>query len=198
VTAWPTAPVGTGLDALTEADPYAPAVTCGELTLSRAELARRANRLARQLARLGVRHGSLVTIGLPNSAEFYVAVVAVWKARCHPAAGVRPTTRCRADRAARGRRVTGGDRAGPRRRPAVAATRLRTRQTISDQPLPPATPRPGRRPPRAAAPAAEIIIAGGAGTVETITARSDALRIGPDEVFLVTAPLYTTPRSCSR
>jgi non-ribosomal peptide synthetase component F len=59
-------PVGVGLVALADADPDAPAVTCGELTLTRAELVSRANRLARQLSRLGAGRGSMVTIGLPN------------------------------------------------------------------------------------------------------------------------------------
>src|SRR5207302_1697422 len=72
-------PLGVGLDALAEADPDAPAVTCGDVTISRAELATRSNRLARELARLGVERGALLTIGLPNGIEFYVAAVAAWK-----------------------------------------------------------------------------------------------------------------------
>src|SRR5882757_7697570 len=42
--------------------PNAPAVSCGETTLSYAELHRRTNRIARGLAALGVKHGDLVTL----------------------------------------------------------------------------------------------------------------------------------------
>lgn len=38
-----------------------------------------ANRTARAIAEMGVTRGSYVTIGLPNSAAFYAAVLATWK-----------------------------------------------------------------------------------------------------------------------
>jgi bile acid-coenzyme A ligase len=62
-----------------ERDPDRPAITCGDRTLTRAELDRRTNRLARAYESLGVRTGDLVTIALANSIEFYEAAVAVWK-----------------------------------------------------------------------------------------------------------------------
>jgi bile acid-coenzyme A ligase len=61
-----------------------PAVSCGPETLSYAELHRRSNRLARGLAGKGVRHGDLVTIGLPNSTDFAAAAYAVWKLGATP------------------------------------------------------------------------------------------------------------------
>jgi len=184
-------PVGAGLDALAEADPDAPAVTCGELTLSRAELGRRANRLARQLARLGVRRGSLVTIGLPNSTEFYLAVVAVWKlgAIPQPVSARLPAAELTALLEVAESPVVIGLDPGDGR--PWLPPGFEPDPTISDQPLPPATPPSWKAPTSGGSTGRpKIIIAGGAGTVETITARSDALRIGPDEVFLVTAPLY--------
>lgn len=60
-------------------DPDAPALTCGEKTLTRQELRERTNRLARAFADLGVREGSLVTIALPNSIGFVEAAIAAWK-----------------------------------------------------------------------------------------------------------------------
>ena len=39
----------------------------------------RSNRLARAYQELGVTQGSLVTVALPNSVEFYEAAVAAWK-----------------------------------------------------------------------------------------------------------------------
>src|ERR1019366_7581115 len=62
--------------------PEAPAVTCGSITLSRSELDRRSDVLAVDLRRLGVEVGAMVTVALPNSVDWFVAVVAVvavWK-----------------------------------------------------------------------------------------------------------------------
>jgi bile acid-coenzyme A ligase len=60
-------------------DPSRPAVTCGERSLSRAELETAADALARQLLADGVKLGDMVTIALPNSVDWFVAVVATWK-----------------------------------------------------------------------------------------------------------------------
>ncbi len=64
---------------LARTDPGRPAVTCGPTQLSRAGLEAASNRLARRLAMADVTVGSMVTIALPNSAEFMVATVACWK-----------------------------------------------------------------------------------------------------------------------
>ncbi|MBZ1507661.1 AMP-binding protein, partial [Leuconostoc mesenteroides] len=64
---------------LAEADPDQPAVTCQGLTLTRAELDRATNRLARAYAERGVGQGDYVTISLPNSIEWVQAVLATWK-----------------------------------------------------------------------------------------------------------------------
>ncbi len=60
-------------------DPDRPAVTCGAGRLTRQDLERSSNQLARRLARSGVTVGSMVTIALPNSLEFLVAMAAAWK-----------------------------------------------------------------------------------------------------------------------
>ena len=52
------------LATLAAADPQAVAVQCGEESLTRGELDRASNRLARAYAALGVGHGDMVTIGL--------------------------------------------------------------------------------------------------------------------------------------
>jgi bile acid-coenzyme A ligase len=64
--------------------PNAPAVTCGEETLSYVQLHKRTNRVARGLAALGVKHGDLVTLGLPNSIGFVEACYAIWKLGATP------------------------------------------------------------------------------------------------------------------
>ena len=67
-----------------ERDPRRAAVTDAERSVTRDELERRTNRLARAYAALGVAPDRFVTIGLPNGAEFLEAVVAAWKLGATP------------------------------------------------------------------------------------------------------------------
>ena len=64
---------------LADADPDRPAVSCGEARLTRRELDDAAVALARDLAARGVTEGAMVTIALPNSVEWFVAMAAAWK-----------------------------------------------------------------------------------------------------------------------
>jgi len=64
---------------LAAAEPAAPAITCGDVTLTRAQLDHRTNQRARHYARAGVSRGSLVVLQLPNSVELVEGVVAAWK-----------------------------------------------------------------------------------------------------------------------
>lgn len=70
--------------ALAEEAPDRPAITHEGTTITRRELDRRTNRLARAYEAMGVREGDLVTIGLPNSIEFYEAAIAAWKLGATP------------------------------------------------------------------------------------------------------------------
>ncbi|QFU91882.1 AMP-binding protein [Amycolatopsis sp. YIM 10] len=72
------------LSGLAGAEPDRPALTCGQDVLTRRELDRRTNALARAYAGLGVTAGDLVTIALPNGVEFLAAAVAVWKLGATP------------------------------------------------------------------------------------------------------------------
>jgi bile acid-coenzyme A ligase len=75
----PVPPIGTQISALAELAPDEPAVTCDGRTLTRAELDRSTNRLARAYAARGVGVGDYVTMVLPNSIEWIEAAVACWK-----------------------------------------------------------------------------------------------------------------------
>ena len=75
----PVPPIGTRISALAELAPDEPAVTCDGRTLTRGELDRSTNRLARAYADRGVGVGDYVTIVLPNSVEWVQAAVACWK-----------------------------------------------------------------------------------------------------------------------
>lgn len=65
-------------------DPNAPALTDVSGTVTRAELERLTNRLARAYQAMGVAEGDYVTIGLPNTSEFMLATMAAWKLGATP------------------------------------------------------------------------------------------------------------------
>lgn len=67
-----------------ERDPDRRALTIAGDSITRKELDLASNRLARAYAKLGVRPGDYVTIGLPNSIEFIVASFAAWKCGATP------------------------------------------------------------------------------------------------------------------
>lgn len=62
------------------ANPAAPAVTNGDVTLTFAELDSQSNRIARALSAVGVTPESLVAIALPRSADVIAAILGVLKA----------------------------------------------------------------------------------------------------------------------
>jgi bile acid-coenzyme A ligase len=72
-------PIGTQISQLAQLAPDEPAVTCDGLTITRAELDRSTNRLARAYAARGVGVGDYVTMVLPNSVEWIQSAVACWK-----------------------------------------------------------------------------------------------------------------------
>ena len=76
--------LGAKLKQLAQLKPNAPAVTCGDVTLTYEQFHRLSNRAARGLAAKGVKFGDLVTLGLPNSTDFAVACWAIWKLGATP------------------------------------------------------------------------------------------------------------------
>ncbi|WP_197911977.1 AMP-binding protein [Kineobactrum salinum] len=69
---------------LKESDPKAKAISCEDDTVTRDELDRGSNRLARAFEAEGVEQGDFVTIALPNSIAFYENVLACWKVGAVP------------------------------------------------------------------------------------------------------------------
>ena len=74
----PVLPIGTQISALADLAPDEPALSCDGVTLTRRELDRSTNRLARAYAERGVGVGDYVTMVLPNSIEWIQAAVACW------------------------------------------------------------------------------------------------------------------------
>jgi amino acid adenylation domain-containing protein/FkbM family methyltransferase len=77
---WPAASVPELFEQVVDAAPDAPAVVCGETSLTYRELDRRSNQLACYLRRLDVGAGSLVALCLDRSWQAIVALLAVLKA----------------------------------------------------------------------------------------------------------------------
>jgi bile acid-coenzyme A ligase len=75
----PVPPIGVQISRLAALAPDEPAVTCDGKTLTRSELDRSTNRLARAYAERGVGLGDYVTMVLPNGIEWIQAAVACWK-----------------------------------------------------------------------------------------------------------------------
>jgi len=67
-----------------ERAPDRPAITFAGRTVTRGELDRRTNRLARAYQQLGVGQDDYVTIALPNGIEFFEAAIAAWKLGATP------------------------------------------------------------------------------------------------------------------
>lgn len=72
------------LEELAAAAPDAPAITCGEHSLTRAELMRLGSDLAVHLADAGTAEGDMVTVAVPNSVDFFIAYVAAWRLGATP------------------------------------------------------------------------------------------------------------------
>lgn len=76
--------IGRAIGWLAERGPDRPSISHEGRTITRAELERRTNRLARAYAERGVGPDAMVTIALPNGIEFYEACVAAWKLGATP------------------------------------------------------------------------------------------------------------------
>jgi bile acid-coenzyme A ligase len=77
--------IGRALAWHAERDPDRASVTDSGFSVTRRELDLRSNRLARAYADLGVGVDDLVTVGLPNGVEYFVACAAIWKLGATPA-----------------------------------------------------------------------------------------------------------------
>jgi len=64
---------------LVELDPMADAIVCGNCSITRIELDTESNKLAHVYVEQGVKEGDLVTIGLPNGINWFIACMAAWK-----------------------------------------------------------------------------------------------------------------------
>jgi len=124
-------------------EPDRPAVVLGDEALPFAALDRRANRLARAFAGLGVGPDALVTLALPNSLAFHPACLAAWRlgATPQPVSARLPEPERRAIvELARPALIVGAPAGERYERPSVAAD-FAPDPALSDAPLPDVTAR---------------------------------------------------------
>ncbi|HEU4371832.1 MAG TPA: AMP-binding protein [Methylomirabilota bacterium] len=186
-------PLGVVIDRLAQADPRRPAVTCGSVTRSRAELAARTNRLARAYRSLGVTLDTFVTIGLPNGVEFYEAVVATWKLGATPqpiSSRLSAAERRAIIDLANPSLVVGIDPTETPGRMAIPAG-FEPEGSLAAGPLRPAVASSFKAPTSGGSTGRpKLIVATQAATWESIEGFATLLRIPVDGVHLVTGPLY--------
>jgi bile acid-coenzyme A ligase len=183
-------PLGTAFDQLATEAPDAPALTFRDHTRSRHVLDRRSNQLARRLASLGVGEGSMVTIALPNGFAFYEASIAAWKlgAMPQPVSYRLPPAELAALIDVADPTVVIGLDPGAGRPWLTGDEPL---EGLDDGPLPPVIPDAWKamtsggstgRP--------KLIVSTTPGAAEYVGAAAPMIRIGPQETFLCTGPLY--------
>jgi len=80
----PTLSFGARVSQIARVKPDAPAITDALRTVSWGEFDRRTNRIARGLAKAGVKFGDVVSIALPNTAGYLEAAFGLWKAGATP------------------------------------------------------------------------------------------------------------------
>ena len=174
-----------------ERGPGRAAVTDHARTVTRDELERRTNRLARAYAERGVTADRFVTIALPNSVEFLEAVVAVWKLGAIPQpvswrlpAREREAIVELADPAL----VVGAPESAVAGRPALPAD-FEPDADLSDAPLPEAVAPAWKAPASGGSTGRpKLIVAGSPATVDLDLPMR--LLVEPDGCMVIPGPLY--------
>jgi bile acid-coenzyme A ligase len=186
-------PFGVLVGKLARAAPSFPAITCAEVTISRAEFEARTNRLARAYRDLGVTPDSLVTIGLPNGIGFFEAAIAAWKLGATPqpiSSRLPPAERRAIVDLANPSLVVGVDPAESPGRPTLPAG-FEPDASLPADPLPPAAARSFKAPTSGGSTGRpKLIVATQPAIWEALADYSTLLRMSPDGVHLVTGPLY--------
>jgi bile acid-coenzyme A ligase len=185
-------PLGTAYTELAREAPDRVAVTFDDIKVTRAELERRTNRLARMYQQLGVTRDSLVTIALPNGIEFIEAMLATWKAGATPqpiSAALPARERDTLLELARPSLVVGLDESITGC--ATVPPGLSPDAAVSDAPLDGAAAASWKAPTSGGSTGRpKLVVATRPATTDAITHTAEAFRILPHDTLLTTGPLY--------
>ncbi len=175
---------------LAAADPDRPAITDANRTITRGELDRHTNRLARAYEALGVTQDSFVTIGLPNGIEWFEATIAVWKLGATPAPVSAKLPQLELDaivELANPSLVVGLDTPGRR----CLSAGYTPDPELSDAPLPVKIAAAWKAPTSGGSTGRpKLIVAGGPSVTEGVSLTAMAFGMTPDGVHLASGPLY--------
>jgi bile acid-coenzyme A ligase len=189
----PATPFGVVIGQRARFAPGAPALTCDRVTITRAALEARTNRLARVYQTLGVTPDSLVTIGLPNGIGFFEATIAAWKlgATPQPISSRLPAAERRAIvDLADPSLVVGVDRADAPGRPTLPAG-FEPDPSLPADPLPPAVASAFKAPTSGGSTGRpKLIVATQPAVWEALVDYTTLMRMPENGVHLVTGPLY--------
>lgn len=72
------------LEKLATEAPHAKAITCANESITRSELIKAGYNLAVYLSEAGVKEGDMVTVAVPNSIDFFIAYVGIWRLGATP------------------------------------------------------------------------------------------------------------------
>lgn len=186
-------PLGTAISSYAARVPDELAVAFGDVSVTRGQLDRRTNRLARALGDRGVRQDDYVTIALPNGLEFLETVIAVWKlgAVPQPVSHRLPAAESDAILSLVDPALLVGlaeERAGGR---TWLPAGFEADDGLDDGPLP-AVVSPSWKAPTSGGSTGrpKVIVAGERGIVEALSVYTDLYRMSADTVMLCTGPLY--------
>ncbi|MGA8372375.1 MAG: AMP-binding protein, partial [Acidimicrobiales bacterium] len=185
-------PHGEAMSWLAARDPDRLSLVCGRHAVTRIQLDRQANTMARTYARLGVGHAHLVALMVPNSIEFYVAALAVWKLGAVPMpvsdrlpdAELEPILDLARPALVVG---LGSDRPAAARFVSVPVG-FAPDPTADQSPLPPALARYGRALTSGGSTGRPKVVMSHAQAL--IDPESETMGLGPDSVQLVPGPLF--------
>lgn len=184
-------PLGQVISELAAVSPDAPAISFGGRTVTRGELEVRSNRMARAYQQLGVAQGDLVSVMLPNSDEWYVATIALWKLGAIPQPLSHRLPRRERDQVlavARRSLVVGLDDGDDVGCPTVPPGFVPD-PTLSDEPLPPAVSPSYKAPTSGGSTGVpKLILSGSSSAIPPASAA--AFQITAADVLLVAGPLY--------
>jgi bile acid-coenzyme A ligase len=173
-----------------ERDPDRPSITFEGRTVTRAELDRRTNRLARAYQQLGVGQDDFVTIALPNGIEFFEAAIAAWKlgATPQPVSSRLPKLELDAIVELAGPRLVVGAPPGIAVPGKSVPIGFESDPSLSDEPLPDRKPAAWKAPTSGGSTGRpKIIVSGDPGEFDIDI---PVYQILPDRAHLIPGPLY--------
>lgn len=189
-----TIPAVEALRRFAQADANRPALTVDGQTLTRGELERRSNRLAREFERRGVCEGSFVTIALPNGIAFVESAVAALKlgATPQPVSSRLPRAELAAIIELAAPALVVGVDAAEFPDVAVVGADFSAAQELSGEPLPVKTARHWKAPTSGGSTGRpKLIVAGAAAEIdENAPAYAMPLMLPREGAVLIPGPLY--------